>query len=683
MIRPSKTSDSTSRPSSDRRALFRSRSLRLLRLTSAIVFVAPALAQPPPALPQLPALAQFVPHDVGFFAEVDDLLEIGRLLREQNLWQLTSGLLADETDSNGWLDALASNLGVESNEALLSLFGEQVALAAPDWTRVSQGVIVFTHTNQRMIDALLRRSQAQRVETRSGVQVHRSSGGLWLAIRGSTIALARERGRGTVFDRCVVLLNQRGEGSLAASEQFRAAFADLSAPRLIWAYWTTNVSAETPQSVLTGWWPALRRGALAVRAQDDRIEIALRGTRDEQEEDPSYRPRARLDGLETLPQLTLGAWATSVDAAALFESARQLEPPTAYAELWRMLTADADAARFTDEVVSKVGPRCIVSFGANFRSPNLDPQLALLVESVDAPAVVNALHEHALRIAESAGKEPEASPFRIESEQYLGVTIHKLAWTRPRPDGPPDTLAALIARGVAPVLAALDDWVILATSNDQMHELIDARNGMTQRMIDILPANRESLAQAGSVAVLQPLLAQSMFRFWGALLADQRTAAQQRSRLGISVRAEPLPGAVVIESIDSNGPAVDLLAPGDTIIACDDRLLAMSGALAHLRTMLASAPENARLKLRVLRSGALVEVNVPLLPMEVDEPPPGIAALVAPLAPVENLAQSINCAVLAVERAESNRYRASVTLMLDTTRHPPINPAAGSEIPPE
>lgn len=629
-----------------------------------------------PADGGLPPLAQFIPDDARLFVEIDGLLNLGISLRERNLWPVLEGLLGADSPDGGWPAALAANLGIDSTGAMLRLFGQRVALAAPDWRNLGAGVIVFTNASPRSIEVLFRRAGAGGAATEGQVRVVRSRGGMWLANLGSTVVLGRDRGPDSMFDRAVALLPSPGPNSLAAAAPFRECLADLPGPRLVWAYWA-GASGEGPaENTLTGWWPNISQGALAVKTTEGELQIALRGLREGDSEAP-YQPRVKLERLLMLPQLTLAAWATSVDARELYASARAAEPPAEYAAIWRLLTEQADGDAFAEQVVSKIGPRCIICFSANFHSPALSPQLALLIESVDANAVVTALQEHAARIAASAGPD---SALAVGSEDYTGVPIHTLSW--PRTEGG-DTLAALMIQDVSPAAAALDGWVVLSTSSDLIHDIIDARSGLTQRLADVLPEDRGALRRAGSVAVLQPVLAQSMLRYWGAMLDLRRAEEQSRARLGISVQAEPVAGAVVVESVDSNGPAAAVLEAGDRILGCGETLLSMDDALGHLRTLVAASKIEEPLRLRVLRGDEILEAPLTLPP--IDQPrPQGLSALFHQLGPLEGLILNVSSAILTVERPTASGYRAEVTLLLQPQVRPPTpGPTPPAEIPPE
>lgn len=656
-----------------------------------VLALALTVSQPParaqdaenvPSIANLPPLARVVPKDVGLFVEIDGLLDIGLVFRDQNVWQWVQALLGGVADRRGWPDALAASLGIESSEALLRFFRERVALAAPDWTRLSQGVIVFTSANPRVLDEVLQRPGTRRVGNTGRVALYQSRGGTWLAHRGSTIVLARVRGRGAIFERCVNLLNNDGKDSLAFAEPFRACLTDLEGPRLVWAYWALKPTADQARPALTNWWPALRHGALAIQQQGQDWVVTLRGA-PQPDEEPAYQPRVLLDRIGVLPQLSLGVWATTIDARELFTAAREFQWPESYADLGGLLAEVNDPGAFESEVISRIGPRCMVLFGANFRSPSLDPQVALLIESVDAPAVVTALRENVEQLAQSLMERSGEAPFTLTQEDYVGVAIHAVNW--PKREGEPngDTLASLIVSGMHPAAAAVDGWVVLSTSVDQVHEIIDARNGMTQRLADVLAHRQAELSQSGSIAVLQPMLVQSIVRYWHALLSERQQVRRGSARLGINVQTEPLPGAVLVDAVDSNGPAAALLAPGDTIFACNGELLAMDGALPHLRKLVSTAPGGQDLTLRALRDGRIIEIAVPLGPDEPAPPPRGLSAVVAQLAPVESLAESVNLAVLAVDRPSDRGYRAQITLQMAPRSKPPTAAAPPTEIPPE
>ncbi|HRX85486.1 MAG TPA: hypothetical protein P5572_10750 [Phycisphaerae bacterium] len=287
---------------------------------------------PRPRGPALPPLAQYVPDDAGLFVEIDGLLDNSLLLREQHIWPVIERLLGAEDPDGGWPAALATNLGADSTASMVQLFRQRVALAAPNWQNLGEGIIVFTNASPRAMSAFFRRAGSDPVETRGQVRLYRSRGGMWIANLGPTVVLGRARGPQTMFDRATALLAEPGAKSLVAAESFRTCLADLQGPHLIWAYWSTPGPSAEAGGGLTDWWPALRQGALAVRARDNTLQIALRGLRDADAETP-YQPRVRLERLLTLPQLTLAAWATSIDARELYTAARAADPPREYAHL--------------------------------------------------------------------------------------------------------------------------------------------------------------------------------------------------------------------------------------------------------------------------------------------------------------------------------------------------------------
>jgi hypothetical protein len=656
-------------------------------LFASVVYISPVMGQPRGERPlELPPLARFAPADTGLFVEVDGLIQLSMYLRERDMWGVVENLLAEGKAQQGWPAALAASLGIESSRDLARLFRERVALAAPDWQHLSQGVLVFSVSNPQALRLVTRAPRAQRVGSRGQVALYRTHGGMWLAQRNQLMVVARHRDPRSFFDRCVTLLNGPAGGSLADQAGFRATLKDLGAPRLAWAYWSAQERVNSqPSSRLTSWWPDLREGALAVRRGDTGIEIALRGTRN-QAPDEGYQPRVRVDRLHRLPQLTLAAWATSVDAAEVFEAAAQLEFPKAYGDTWRAMLADADTVGFRDEVLARVGPRCLLCLSANFRKPELDPQFALLIESVDAPAVVTALRRLTTQaLARYTPREnANSSGLQLTSENYHGTDIHTLIWPANGTASSPASLAELAARNMTPSIAAADGWVVLATTRDEIREIIDAQDGLTPTLGETIPLTDTATRRSGGVAVLQSALTHSMLSYWGAVIKEGQVGGGTRLRLGIQVRRDPTPGAVVIENITSNGPADGVLRPGDRIVGCNGQLLRLDEPLAHLRGLLAQPPAlDKPLTLRVLRDDGFLEANITPHTRTTGEASRGLAALVEELAAVEQLAGLIESLVLAVERPRGSQYRAQLTLRL-------TGPIAGgeavtsdSEIPPE
>ena len=69
------------------------------------------------------------------------------------------------------------------------------------------------------------------------------------------------------------------------------------------------------------------------------------------------------------------------------------------------------------------------------------------------------------------------------------------------------------------------------------------------------------------------------------------------------MHGEPSPGQVIVADVHSNGPAADLLQPGDRLIACDDVLLSMEAPDEHLETLLAQTPPGQPVRMRVVEMG--------------------------------------------------------------------------------
>ncbi len=620
-----------------------------------------------------PPLARFVPADAGLFVEVDNLLQLGDRLKQHDLWHTVEPLIGDT--QGGWTKALADSLGVESTLSMARMFREEVALAAPDWRRLGEGIVVFTQSSPRVLHSIIDRRRAKAMLTVGPVQIYRTRGGLWLAVRQSTIVVAQKRGEGSYFDRSVDLLSGRAGDALFAEDVFRKAFLQLPAPRLASAYWRLPENAENAGD-LAPWWPRMQHGALVVISDGDAFEVVFQGIASEKR-NPTYRPRVLLDRLSGLPQTTLAAWATSVDVRALYESLRDSELPR-LRDLAHAFGDEGDARRFEAEVITRLGPRCLVCLGADLGADALDPQLGIAIESVDARGVVETLHEMAEQFAQATGENGEHRQFELATETHLGVPIHQLRWQRnDQPLG--ETLGALVTQTMSPCFAAQEDWVLFSTSPNHLREIIEARIGVTNRLEPSvrLADQEDQLDHAISVAVMQPSFMQGMLRYWDSVLDERRRMRQALLRLGADWDDQRTAGQVRIRSINSNGLSAGVLQPDDAIVACAGALLSMSDAPADLQRKLAKAPLDQPTLLRVLRGDEMLDVTLPPLPDSASAEPTALEGLAGKLTPFERLAAQTSAATFSIDRDRGDGFQARAWLLL---KPPPSTPA---EAPPE
>ncbi len=610
----------------------------------------------------LPTLSFYTPADAGVFLEIDRLPQIAGEISGQTSARTVRRILGMSGES-GWQEAMAKSLGVESSEAIGELFGERLAIAAPAWHRLSEGVILFTQSNPRTLQLIMGQGQVADLRDVGNVTLAKLRTGLWAAIRGQTVILAQDESS-RFFKQSIKLLNDQSSAALSAVPAFRQLVAALPTPRDGCLYWSSprEPSDSGAPPIMTDLWPQMPQGAVSMHVRRKRLELYMRGIKRSGGDAP-YQPPVVVDRLVTLPQTTLAAWSTSVDVRGLYETLKGGAPMPQLEPLWSALSAVPDAERFESEVVANLGPRCVFVLGCNFANRRASPQFAVLVEADNAEGVVGVLKEYAEQLVEKLTQAGEdQSTIKLVTSEHLGAQIVELHLGAARVEVDGNPIASLLANGMTPCAAALDGWVVLSTSPSQIRDMIEARRRLTPRLAD-LPSVAEAgthIRRAVGAGVVQPAFLCSMIDNWKSIAAAGNGTGQ--ARLGIRVRATQTPGEVIVADVDSNGPANGILQPEDAIIACNGSLLSMSDANHHLRQLVNSTGEGRPFVLRALRGSEMIEVSV--RPAPATQPP----ATSQPTGPwsrygaLADVARELAAAVYSVARSSDETYKAHIVL---------------------
>lgn len=567
---------------------------------------------------------------------------------------------------------LADTLGVDPESTLKTLFRTRLALAAEGWGQIDRGIVVLAapegRTPQQSVQLIAGPEPYPVKKEDGGVLVIRTAKGLWIAASKNAIVLSQITGEGSLFDETVSLLAGKNITPLTRSRNFVRQVAGLPAPRHGCGYWhdptletTTSPStapATAPAFEWSKFWPSLESGALGVYIRSHQVEFVIR---DAARGEYVYRPRVVLDRIFSLPQSTLAAWAIALDVPEAFDAAIAAQFPSGLERWLDELRNQGDLDALREQVLGRVGPRCIAVLGCDFDSPQRLPQAALLIESVDAPQVAEALRAIIAQIAAEVGEDKIA----LHQSEHLGAVIHELR-LRANPDPATGTLASLIAENMAPSFAAAGGWLILATSPDHVRQLIDTAGGVAPSLRDVIALEETAvqMRRAVGLALVQPAFSLGTIRYWEYLLEQRRRGARSQARLGVDIRNDAPPGQVVIASVDEGGPAAGLLMPEDVILGCNGTLLAMASPADHLRNLIFESG-GGPVTLRVARSGDLIEVTV----TPIGAGPAGAAselkALLDLIRPIERIAGELAIAIYSVERPPRGSGHAQLVIKFD------------------
>ncbi|NOX58687.1 MAG: hypothetical protein GXP29_07495 [Planctomycetes bacterium] len=615
----------------------------------------------------IPSVAAHVPSDAGLMIYLDRLFGPGHEFQDGGIFQLLLKLSGG--NPSGWKALLAQMLGVDSNAATREILNERIAIVAPDWPRLEQGIIIIEGYNRRLLPLVVGRGRTKAGENINDISAFRTKSGLWVAVTKDTLILAQQAGKNSYFRRSIELLGGSSKASLARDAEFRSSVGALPKSSRAFVYWKHRAlrdvgqnGAATDASVWSSW----DSGVIGFQGRENLLEmthvgfVSSNGAR-------QYRPRVRFDRVCRLPQSTLASWSTSVDWRATRSEKESESTPVSPLEFLRIFAGENEQS-VPDEVVENLGLRCTVILGADLAGKNLSPRIAMMVEAADSHAVIAALNR--VNGFTKPGDPPSQTDTESDHENAKEAsqvhTINRLAG-RESPGG--DTISALITDELKPSYAAIDGWVILSTSPDHVREIIDADRGVSPRLEDVLPMHAHSIRTKGAVGLVmvQPSFLHGILQFWEGQMANRVRKKKDTSQLGISVQKDSSAGQVVIVDVDSSGLANGLLHAGDRILACNGVLLEMQSPNDHLKRLLAADKSGALL--RVLSGTAVRDVRVEFAVADRAHEPSRIEQLLGHVDPFRELVLNSSLALVVTDRPKNGLTQTQLAIELENTKH--------------
>lgn len=597
-------------------------------------------------------LSSYVPDEVVFYAEFDNLNKAKEQLTGTDVWRFIRQFAGQASDQP-WQTLLTQELGLDAERTLDVLSRTKFSVAVRRWDQLDQSVIIVLRPAGFSIDntiSLFVGNDVRRKWRKGRVQMAEAGGGLFVAVGRQVVVVSPTAETDSLMDRIVARLNNRGINSLARHPPFREQVMHLPRARLALAYWNQRDLQNASNDSAHRWLDAFEVGVLGLYVRDGRTEIVAREAVIADQEFV-YRPRVRPHSLEMLPQSTLAAWATTIKPDEIWDSLEEDPPHETVGRLMRAVRSRIDADSFRSEVLDRLGPRMITVLGCEFATDERRPLVGVLLECVATDDVLAKLDNMVdpLTDADPVGE------LTLRKSDHLGTTIYELQLARP-PQGSVRSMAQLFAQDLRPALAVMDGWLITSTSPQHVRQILDAARGLTPSLGDMvnLQVERERIRRSVGVVVVQPAFAVSTLRFWRQLLNESVQpvdAPQPGETLGVALSDQSADGRVVIASVDSNGVSAATLRPGDVILACDGKVLSLSDTLSHFSQLISQRQDDRRIALRLMRDDRLMDVEIALQP-------PGVSSaqwsgsneveqMLAALAPIEDLASRLGLAVYA------------------------------------
>ncbi len=583
----------------------------ILVIAAAFLWVAPSVFASDPPRFRIPRIAQYVPADAGLFVFSDRILATELDTDDDGILQLMLKLSGG--NPVGWKAMLTEALGLDSNAALRELLKERLAIAAPDWNHLEDGVIIIDEYNKRLLPLVTGKGRVKKQEKDNDVNIFQTPSGLWVAATRRILILSQRSDDKSVFRRSAKLLAGGNDAPLASNAQFRTCVSGLPPGCKACLYWHDQAleatAAKSAGTVVSPLWASSSSNAVGLQGQQNVLEVTHVGPLNSNGA-TDYRPRVKFQQVRQLPQTTLASWSTSIKWRD-FLSDPKMDPKIV--DVLKMIGVFGEGGQsdIHEDIVANLGPRCTVIIGADFADKYLRPRAAIMVESVDSQAIVAAINKYVGNSNES--KQPTETT-NGDSAEPDPPKVHTIALPARPPAPKGDTIGALIAEELAPSYAAIDGWFVVSTSPDHAQEIIEASLGKSPRLEDVLPihAHTQRVGRATDLVIVQPSFLHGILQFWESQLQTRTTPKPYGSRWGIEFQTELLPGQVVVVNVDSNGVAANRLLSGDRILACNAILLDFENPNQHLKNLM--APVEAPMTLRVLRSDSVLDILIPQPP---------------------------------------------------------------------
>ncbi|MFH1268880.1 MAG: PDZ domain-containing protein [Planctomycetota bacterium] len=525
--------------------------------------------------------------------------------------------------------AVVGFFGPTASVKLDELVKTELAIVADSWAEVGSAVWLMRATDPDLLDRWFPKDKRVGEGARRGVQSFRTRDGLRVFIRDDIVAMARRAGAGSLLSKTARLLATQGAGALERVPGYYELAAYLPGNALAEAYFSGGASSPAVESA-SGWtWLGIECAAAGMYERSGNLEFAICARRAR----PSGKKPLSLEAFGRflrLPRSTLAATMMTVDFQRAFEAA--LEDPTS-ARLGRylgLLVGFGTDGMSTAELLSRLGPQVIVTWGPNLSDQAVTPQVAVMIECADArsisPEIASIARNIGRLVAAAANVDPQGGP-TVKKDAHLGTPISYLAL-----GDYAQSLhlpAADLIEGIEPAWAAWGGWLILASSREHIHQVLDAQHGLAPNLASVADIRDVNYYRERRTALtfVQGVLASVALDQWAeghergrpSLLDSswweprQRIEAGIRHQLGVVLADEQPPGAVAITRVLPDTPAAGVLEEGDRILGVDGALLQIQASASDLSTRLARGGDHT---LRVERDNTMLDLPIAQLPRQ-------------------------------------------------------------------
>ncbi len=454
--------------------------------------------------------------------------------------------------------------------------------------------------------------------------------GFTVCVKGDMAAMGRrQRGRSILRE---VYNNLTTEGDAAKSMERAPHYRDLAVELEPGVALTAYLSTGGAKNASLAPWSPVTIERVLVGAYNDAgsLHLAARGYHGEKSVPPSLH-RAAVEAFQRLPSTAIAAMAFHTDQFGL---EKKSGPIHELITLMRSISRSEDPDNESEEWQSKIGdigPELLAVWGQSSSLEHPRQQLGLLIRCRDARAVrsdVSRILSEGIRwVGQLDGVEDEELLPKFKLTSHLGTPIVYIA---PSDYAARSKLSWLpLLRHSTPAWAAWGDWFMMTNSLEYMQQLLDAQNGIIPTLATVPEVQRHlsvSREYAG-LGMLQPALVGAALEKWSheleslpethwinALWSDTIQFAEgSEDRLWLDAfefAGQRGAGTASVARIDAEAGKVVPLQVGDLVIGLNDRLLTLTDPLGTLEEVWDSVEDNQILKVRIIRSGKALEVEI-------------------------------------------------------------------------
>ena len=453
-----------------------------------VCVITSALGQGPPSHIARPApFARYVPASAKLFVRSRRLAEVDEALHRAHAWRLLPLLSGTPTDAPPFdlRTAVMRFLGPDSTISVDQLMRAEMGIAASSWSQLGGAVWYARIQDEADLDRWFPGRRSNRGGNPRKAYSFRTDDGIRVCVHGSVIAMARREGGISLLRETMALMRGRSGDALQANSQYRSLLKQLPPRPLAVVYMAGADTEKAGKSHSSRLWPAIDRAVVGLYEGDGRIELAIRA-RLLTPHRKGRISRSATNRLMRLPQTTLFAAAFTVDFAQTV--ARAAADPTS-GSMGRYLTlfeALRGASGIDRQPTTTLGEQVIVAWGQDLSQGGSTPQLALLLECVDARALrdeVNTVARNLVNLLKTFDSGARTHPPTIQHSTHLGtaVTHVPLRSYAQRSEVP---LVRLMGN-LEPAWATIGNWFVFALSRDHLERILDAQIGLSPQLAGV------------------------------------------------------------------------------------------------------------------------------------------------------------------------------------------------------